>query len=145
MRVGTQFPVAVHALLMVAAFPEKKITSEVVAESAGCNAVIIRNIFADLKDAGLLDTKSGRGRNTLARSAESVTLWDIFCAVEGGETEGLFKLHRHTSETCVVGSNIRSLLLPHLNDTVKAARAELEKVTLADLVAELRAVQRAEK
>ena len=111
---------------------------------AGSSEVTVSSV-ADLKDAGLLDTKSGRGRNTLARSAESVTLWDIFCAVEGGETEGLFKLHQHTSETCVVGSNIRSLLLPHLDDTVKAARAELEKVSLADLVAELRAVQEAEK
>ena len=67
MRVSTQFPIAVHIMLMVAGFPDQKMTSEVVSESAGTNPVIIRNIFSKLNNAGLLETKSGRGKTTVAR------------------------------------------------------------------------------
>lgn len=137
MRVSTQFPVAVHIMLMVAGFPEQKMTSEVVAESAGVNPVIIRNIFSKLNNAGLLDTKSGRGKTAVMRPADEITLWDIYTAVESDETDEVFKLHQNTSETCVVGSNIHELLLPHLTDAVNAVKAEFSKVTLQALIDEL--------
>lgn len=137
MRVSTQFPIAVHIMLMVAGFPDQKMTSEVVSESAGTNPVIIRNIFSKLNAAGLLDTKSGRGKTTVARPAEEITLWDIYTAVESDETDEVFKLHQNTSETCVVGSNIHELLMPHLDEAVNAVKAVFSKVTLADLIQEL--------
>lgn len=138
MRVSTQFPVAVHIMLMVAGFPDVKVTSEAAADSAGCNPVIIRNIFAKLKKAGLLNTKSGRGKTTIARPADEITLWDIYTAVESDATEELFKFHQRTSAECPVGSNIHALLMPHLNDAVAAMRDVLSKATLNDLVKELR-------
>ena len=137
MRVSTQFPIAVHIMLMIDAFPDKKITSEVLSVSAGCNAVIIRNLFSKLNNAGLLDTKSGKGKTTITRPADEITLWDIYTAVESDETDEMFKLHQHTSETCVVGSNIHELLLPHLTDAVSAVKAEFSKVTLKKLIDEL--------
>ena len=121
-------------MLMVAGFPDQKMTSEVVSESAGTNPVIIRNIFSKLNAAGLLDTKSGRGKTTVARSTEEITLWDIYTAVESDETDEVFKLHQNTSETCVVGSDIHELLMPHLDDAVNAV---FSKVTLANLIQEL--------
>ena len=128
MRVSTQFPIAVHIMLMIDAFPDKKITSEVLSVSAG---FIIRNLFSKLNNAGLLDTKSGKGKTTVLRPAEEITLWDIYTAVEGDETDEILKLHQNTSETCVVGSNIHSLLMPHLDEAVAAIRDVFSKVTLA--------------
>ncbi len=137
MRVSTQFSIAVHVMLMIAGFPDEKITSEVAAESAGCNPVIIRNVFAKLKNANLLITKSGKGKTTLARPDTEITLWDIYCAVESEETEEIFKFHQNTSQTCMVGSNIHSLLAPHFDSAVAALKADFSKVTLADLKEEL--------
>ena len=134
MRVSTQFPIAIHIMLMIDAFPDKKITSEVLSVSAG---FIIRNLFSKLNNAGLLDTKSGKGKTTVLRPAEEITLWDIYTAVESDETDEIFKLHQNTSETCVVGSNIHSLLMPHLDEAVAAVRNVFSKVTLADLKREL--------
>jgi len=124
-------------MLMVAGFPDQKMTSEIVSESAGTNPVIIRNIFSKLNNAGLLETKSGRGKTTVARPAEEITLWDIYTAVESDETDEVFKLHQNTSETCVVGSNIHELLMPHLDEAVDAVKAVFSKVTLDDLIQEL--------
>ena len=144
MRVSTQFPIAVHIMLMVAGFPEQKMTSEVVSESTGTNPVIIRNIFSKLNNAGLLNTKSGRGKTAAARPAEEITLWDIYTAVESDETDEMFKLHQNASETCVVGSNIHALLIPHLDEAVEAVKAVFSKVTLADLIDELYEMIRSE-
>lgn len=140
MRVSTQFPIAVHIMLMIDSFPDLKITSEVLAESAGSNPVIIRGIFAKLKTAGLLETKSGRGKTTVTRPAEEITLWDIYTAVESDAPDELFKLHQNTSETCVVGSNIHALLMPHLEEAVAALKGSFSKVTLADLKNELKGI-----
>ena len=137
MRVSTQFPIAVHIMLMFAGFPDQKMTSEVVSESAGINPVIIRNIFSKLNSAGLLETKSGRGKTSVTRSAEEITLWDIYTAVESDETDEVFKLHQNTSETCVVGRNVHALLMPHLDEAVDAVKGVFSQVTLADLIQEL--------
>ena len=137
MRVSTQFPVAFHALLMIARFTDVKVTSDMVAESSGCNAVIIRNIFIRLKAAGLLSVKAGRGETTLARPAEEITLWDIYTAIEPDKTEEVFKIHANPSGSCPVGGNIRGLLLGHLDDAMSAMKQELSGVTLKMALDEL--------
>lgn len=137
MRVSTQFPLAVHALLMIAYFPQIRITSNIVAESAGCNAVVIRNIFTKLKKAGLLSVKTGTGGTALARLAEEISLWDVYTAVESDATDELFKMHQNTSGSCPVGSSIRSLLTSHLDDAVAAMKVSLSAVNLEQLKEEL--------
>jgi len=135
MRVSTQFPIAVHALLMVA-FSPVRVTSDMVAESAGCNAVIIRNIYSKLKKAGLLSVKTGTGGTALAKPADSISLWDVYTAVETDETDEIFKFH-NPSENCPVGSSVRNLLITHLDNAVKAMNASLSSVTLKQLKNEL--------
>lgn len=137
MKVSTQFSLAVHAMLMVAYFPEVKITSEIVAQSAGCNPVIIRNAFAKLKRANLLLTKSGKGKTELARSADEISLWDIYSAIEGSDAEFIFKIHTNTSGICPVGSQICDILRGHLTTATNAMKKELSAVKLSDLKNEL--------
>lgn len=139
MRISTKFPVAVHTMMIIAALSDKrKINSEIISESTGVNAVIIRNIFMSLKQANLILVSPGPGGTTLARHPDSITLWDIFAAVEPIETEGIFKFHQNASEHCPIGSNIYGLLRNHLDDAVDALKAELSDVTISMLVGELR-------
>lgn len=138
MRVSKKFPIAVHTLLMFAYFPEERITSETIAESAGCNAVIVRNIFKDLKQAKLLNPGTGKSTTQLAKSLYEITLWDIYCAVETVRTDEIFKMNKNASGTCRVGSNLNTILLNHLDDAVAALKKELSKVKLNDLAEELR-------
>lgn len=137
MRGNKQFSIAVHAMLMIAHFADMKITSEMVAQSAGCNAVIVRNLYHKLVTANLLTTKRGKGKTELAKPPEEITLWDIYAAVEGDSLADIFKIHEHTNGSCPVGGKIRTLLQRHMNDTTRAMQRELEHVTLADLRSEL--------
>lgn len=145
MRVSTQFPIAVHALIILAYFPEMRVTSDVIAESAGCNAVIIRNIFSKLKKANLISGRPGTGGTTLAKSAGEISLWDIYTAVESEETDELFKFHTNMSKACPVGGHINELLISHLDNAVVAMKAELSGVTLATLASELKGMNENEQ
>lgn len=139
MRISTKFPVAVHTIMIIAALSEtRKINSDIIAESTGVNAVIIRNIFKSLKQAEMILVSPGPGGTRLARGPETITLWDIFAAVEPMQTEDIFKFHTHPSEQCPIGSNIYGLLKMHLDDGVTALKNELSKTTIRMMVDELR-------
>ncbi len=138
MRASTRFPLAVHTLMIISAFSnQRKINSDIVSESTGVNAVIIRKIFAQLKKAGLISVSPGPGGATLAKKPAQITLLDIFNAVEAEKTEDIFRFHGNPSPHCPIGSNIYELLYSHLDNAVSALRKELNSVTIADLISEL--------
>ncbi|MCD8329631.1 MAG: Rrf2 family transcriptional regulator [Lachnospiraceae bacterium] len=141
MRVSKKFPTAVHALLYVAVLsPKHRVTSTLVSESTGSNAVTIRNIFLDLSRDGLLTASAGKnGGVHLAKEPGDITLWDIYQAVETHDVEEIFKLHE-TDSTCPVGKNIYQLLYPHMLDAVTAMKDSMEQVTLGTLLDELQSL-----
>lgn len=134
---STQFSLAVHTLMMVAYFPDLHVTSHIVAASAGCHPVIIRNLFIKLRDAGLLITKPGRGKTELGRPVKEITLWDIFMAVESEQAFEPFKIHTASPSLCPVGAGIRTVLQARRRRTVDVLRRELSACTLASLLDEL--------
>ena len=138
MRVSTKFSVAVHTVLIIAMFSDKKkISSDKISLSTGVNAVIIRNIFKSLKKSGIIAVAPGPGGAKLARKADSITLWDIFTSIEAMDTEDIFKFNEHVSKYCPVGRNNNGILKTHLNDAVEAMKRELSKVTVFMIIEEL--------
>lgn len=135
MRVSTKFPIAVHALVMIAMSTNgQKITSQIISRSTGVNAVTIRNILKDLKKNGMISMSPGPGGTIIAKKAEDITLWDIYTVVENIETTDIFKFHQNVSVVCPVGSNINGILQNHLSDAITALQKELSSVTLATLL-----------
>lgn len=139
MRVSTQFPIAVHALLMIAYFPNIRVTSDMVAESVGKNPVIIRNVYKKLKDADLLTVQRGVGTTELTRPASKITLWDIYKAVETDQIDEIFKFPETLSGVCTVGGSIRELLTIHLQEAIDELKNALSKTTVEELRFEIEA------
>lgn len=139
MRVSKKFPIAVHTVMLIAYLSEMgKVTSDMIAQSTGTNAVIVRNIFSDLKAGGLIHASAGKsGGVALAKEREAINLWDIYCAVETDDAGEIFKFHEGASAFCPVGRNIYQLLYPHAEDAVNAMKRELERITLSGLIEEL--------
>ncbi len=144
MRVSKKFPTAVHALLYIAVLAEvanKRATSTLVAESTGSNAVIIRNIFLNLSDSGLLIASAGKnGGVELAREPKDITLWDVYQAVETDDVEEVFKIHERNCE-CPVGKNVYQILYPHMSSALNAMKENMEQVTLENLLEELKGME----
>ena len=142
MRVSTRFPIAVHVLLAIAAFQDKhKVTSDLLAESTGVNAVIIRNIFSKLKKANLIHVAPGPSGAKLVMNPENISLYDIYIAVEDDSSANVLGMHQKISNHCPVGRNIASLLTGHFLTAVTAMNNELSSVSLLDLLLELEEIE----
>ncbi|MCD8131829.1 MAG: Rrf2 family transcriptional regulator [Lachnospiraceae bacterium] len=141
MRVSKRFPLAVHCLLFVAVLsPKKRVTSTLVAESTGANAVTVRNLFLELADSDLLVATAGKnGGVHLAREPKDITLLDIYQAVETPDADEIFKMYEG-SDDCPIGGNFYQILHPHMVSAVNAMKAELEQVTLETLKEELQSL-----
>ncbi len=139
MRVSKRFPLAVHCLLFVAVLsPKQRVTSTLVAQSTGANAVTVRNIFLKLSESGLLTASAGKnGGVHLARQPQDITLWDIYRAVELGDAEKIFNMYEG-SDGCPVGRNFYQVLHPHMVSAARAMETDMAQVTLASLMTELK-------
>ena len=178
MQIPSRFSIAIHICLCVEFFNEdsefnkdgdkkhcKKMTGEALAESVGINSVIVRNILALLKNAGLISIFRGSNGARLTKSATQISLLDIFYAVESTpksedsltlkreskesihkesaytkERVGytLFRFHTNPNLLCPLGKNIHSLLDSHFIKAQRVLEEYLASVKLSDLLEELR-------
>jgi len=137
MKITSRFTVAVHILLCIHRFSgEYKVTSEFIASSVNVNPVVIRRTLGQLQEAGLVETARGSGGSALARNLGSITLLDVYNAVESVEGE-LFNFHDNPNPSCPVGKNVHRLLDRHLADAQRALEVSLRKVKLSELAGDL--------
>ncbi|MBR4373063.1 MAG: Rrf2 family transcriptional regulator [Treponema sp.] len=136
MKISVRFTAAVHTLLCIEYFEKsQRVTSDFISGSTGVNAVIIRKILLQLQKAGLVETAAGIGGSHLARSADKITLLDIYKAINEGEEEReVFNFHPNPNSKCPVGSKIHALLDTPLENAQKAMEAEMQKTSIADLL-----------
>ena len=134
---NSRFAVAVHVLTLMAWSEDEPLKSEQVAESVNTNPVVIRRMVCELAQAKLVVTQSGAlGGSRLARKPESITLLDVYHAVE---TPGVFSLHRQPpSRRCPVGVNIETVLSNVIDEVDSAVEQVLADITLEDLVKRLK-------
>jgi Rrf2 family protein len=134
--VNTQFSIAVHVLAAIANY-KRSFTSEVLAGSVNANPVFVKRILVKLSKAKLVTATVGKsGGYDLARSPQSISLFDIYSAVS---PPGTFAIHTYEKKNrCVVSSNIKEVMGEVLIDTQKAVENNLKRTTLADVVSKIR-------
>ena len=137
MSTSTRFTVAIHILTLLANAAGELLTSEFIASSVNTNSVVIRRLLGLLREARLVVSQGGPGGGwELSRAAKSITLRDIYRAVEGST---LFPLHSSTpNPRCPVGSTIQSALTGRFETAQHALEKDLERTTVADLLHQLR-------
>lgn len=131
MAINSRFAVAVHILALLA-LENKPLSSKYIAGSVNTNPVVIRRILSMLSKAGLVETQLGvEGGSTLARSADKITLLEVYVVSEQGD---LFTLHRNQpNQFCACGQNIQ----PVLSTVFKKAEAALEGILAETTIAEV--------
>lgn len=136
MVTNSRFPVAVHILTSLAHSPLQSLSSPVIADSVGTNPVVIRRLVGQLQRAGLVEAHPGKlGGVELARRPETITLLDIYRAVDGGSP---FVLpDKPENKACAVSCAMKRILASVLAETDRAIAHSLEKVCLSDLVKEI--------
>jgi Predicted transcriptional regulator len=137
MKIASRFTIAVHTLLFIQTFHEEyRITSEFIASSVNVNPVVIRRILGQLKDAGMVTISRGTGGTSLAKEPKSITLFDIYNAVDSVD-DTIFGFHESPNPKCPVGGNIHAILDSPLENAQSALELSLKRVKLQDLIANL--------
>ncbi|AMJ65354.1 Rrf2 family transcriptional regulator [Hymenobacter sp. PAMC 26628] len=138
MQISSRFSVAVHVLSLLASQgPAVLLTSERMAGSVNTNPVVIRRILGQLKKAGLVEVRAAAGGTFLRRAPASISLLDVYQAVEVVAEGKLFHVHASPNPRCAVGRNIQAALDATLARAQTALERELARVTLAQVVTDL--------
>ena len=139
MQITSKFTVAVHILTCIDIFGgQMRVTSDFLSGSTGVNAVIVRNVLGQLRNAGIVETRQGSGGAHLAKALDEITLYDIYKAVDCVDDEGLFHFHENPNADCPVGRNIHKAMDGRLEAAQSALENELKSTTLAQVVADTR-------
>lgn len=117
-----------------------RVTSDFLSGSTGVNAVIVRNVLGQLRNAGIVETRQGSGGAHLAKALDEITLYDIYKAVDCVDDEGLFHFHENPNADCPVGRNIHKAMDDRLQTAQSALENELKKTTLAEIVADTKKI-----
>lgn len=136
---NSQLTIAAHILAVLAHREgQGAITSDVLAKGFGTNPVVVRRVLAQLKRAGLIESRSGSGGGSiLAQAPEQITLRDAYAAVTTDENKMLV---RHPAE-CEEGVDIVPVIAEYLNelfaDAEEALLHTLGSVSVAELTREI--------
>ena len=136
MAANSQFSMALHVLTLLAGADEN-VKSEYIAASVNTNAVVIRRILGQLSQAGLVSSQTGStGGTRLAKSADQISLCEVYKAVSCGE---VFALHaKSPNQECPVGRNIEAVLCNLQKEIDKAVGEKLGEYTLQTIMQRVR-------
>jgi Rrf2 family protein len=138
---SVQFTVAAHVMAALAFFHGEATPSATLAESVNADPTFVRKSLSKLSKAGLIVTTRGKnGASTLTRSPKQITLLDIYRASAAPPT---FAIHNYpVEERCRISRNIKGCMSSVLRKAQNSFENTLDRITLADVVGEIRSARR---
>jgi DNA-binding IscR family transcriptional regulator len=135
MHISNKCSIAIHCLIFINEYgAEKKVTSELLSLSTGCNPVTIRNIVSSLKKAGLITVRFGTGGAAIAILLQEISLYQICMAVEPDAIDKMVGIHSSPSPFCPVGKNINHVLSDTYNTLHRDVVNSMKHITLQSIV-----------
>lgn len=135
MQISMKCSIAVHCLIFIhEAKDVTKITSNLLAESTGCNPVIIRNIISGLKKAELITVARGTGGAELCVQPCEITLYQIYNSLEPNGLSSLIGIHSCNNRKCPVAQNIQKVLQSPYQKIEDAIKQTMESITLQSMI-----------
>ncbi len=137
MQISMKCSVAVHCLIFIhEAKGIVKVTSNLLAESTGCNPVIIRNILSALKKAEFITIPRGTGGAELCADPSQITLYQIYTALEPNGLVSLIGIHSCQDRPCPVAQNIGEVLQTPYHKIAEAIKETMNRITLQSMIEE---------
>ena len=135
MRLTTKCSIALHCLIVIYEYePKRKVTSDLLGKSTGCNAAAVRSILKSLQKAGIISVSRGVGGAHLNCIPSDLTVWDVYHAVEPNGLEHFIGVHPRPSHICPVGHNIDTILSKTYTEIGNSVRQTMQNITLQDLL-----------
>jgi Rrf2 family protein len=134
---SVQFAVAAHIMAALGYYHGEEISSATLADSVSANPTFVRKSLSKLSKAGLVVTTRGKsGASVLARAPKRITLLDIYRA---SAAPPAFAIHSYPVEKrCPVSCYLKQCMLGVLSQAQGSFERSLAKITVADLVSQIR-------
>jgi Rrf2 family protein len=134
---NVQFTVAAHIMAALGYRYREEISSATLSESVNADPTFVRKSLSKLSKAGLVVTKRGKsGASVLARPPRRITLLDIYRA---SAAPSAFAIHSYPVEKrCPISCHLKECMSEVLSQAQDSFERSLAKITLADLVAQIR-------
>jgi DNA-binding IscR family transcriptional regulator len=141
---STRFSVALHVLAHLVDDSEPR-TSEHLAACVKTNPVVIRRTLAGLRDAGLVVSSPGVGGGwSLARAPADITLRDVYEALGERLLQGIDVAGSDAPRGgCLIQRSVAGTLDEFLDDAEALLAERLNRITLANLAAQVRTLKSA--
>ncbi|MBT2737521.1 DNA-binding IscR family transcriptional regulator [Neobacillus sp. B4I6] len=137
MSVSSRFSVGIHILTLLEVNKGEVNSSEFIAGSVNTNPAVIRKIMGMLKKAGLVNVRPGIAGAELAKDLSTITLLDVYKAVNVVQEKELFSIHENPNPNCPVGRNIQNTIGPLFSIAEAALEKALGNVTIEDVVRDI--------
>jgi Rrf2 family protein len=135
MKRSSRLSIALHALVHLHAQKEKSLTSAALATSLLTNAVVVRRVLGQLREAGIVDASKGpNGGWTLSRPAAQITLRHVYQAM--GERLLVRTESDPGDKGCTIVRSVDRVMNEFLDDAEALLAARLDRTRLSDLAAE---------
>jgi Rrf2 family protein len=134
---SVQFTVAAHIMAALGYFHGEEIPSAALADSVNADPTFVRKSLSKLSKAGLVVTKRGKsGASVLARPPRQITLLDIYRA---STAPPAFAIHSYpVNKRCPVSRSLKECMSGVLSQAQYSFERSLAKITLANLVGQIR-------
>ena len=134
---SVQFTVAAHIMAALGYKHGEEISSATLAGSVNADPTFVRKSLSKLSKAGLVVTKRGKsGASMLSRSPRQITLLDIYRA---SAAPPAFAIHSYPVEKrCPVSCHLKECMSELLSQAQNSFESSLAKITLANLVGQIR-------
>lgn len=132
MKYSTRLSDAVHILVFIQQSEIPTISSSDIATSIQTNPSYVRQIMAQLKAAGLLNSSRGQATPELGKLPQEITLLEVYKAVE--KDKPLLHLDTHVNPKCGVGVNIQLALADYYKHIQNDVETSMQKITLQDII-----------
>ena len=134
---SVQFAVAAHIMAALGYFHGEEISSATLADSVNADPTFVRKSLSKLAKTGLVVTTRGKsGASVLARPPRQITLLEIYRA---SGAPPAFAVHSYPVENrCPVSRNLKECMSGVLSEAQGSFERSLAKITVADLVREIR-------
>lgn len=123
---------AIHILTFLDIYKNGDLSSKMIASSIETNASTVRSLMSDLKKAGLISTRQGSVNPALTRSADQITLLDVYQAIN--MDHNLLHVDPKTNPQCVVGGNIQETLNAVYADIQESTFQKMALTSIQDII-----------
>ena len=126
----------IESFVAYAGSTRKLVTSDEIAGVLSTNPVVIRRLVRQLREAGLVATVRGKtGGYQLARSADDLSLLDIFLAIEGDRMDFFALANRDARPGCSpIANSIQQTLHPIFAQSLDALKQDLSRYSIAGVL-----------